>query len=99
MNAYICNGGELEFLQEYIDYWARYESAYLVNIIFAETRGQAKSILLKSRENQSARAPAEFIDIRCRCIERNVKHPSGFAKDTDSLWELPQSQLMFKDRK
>lgn len=88
MNAYICNGGEIEELEEIIDYWARYERSYLIDLIFAETRGQAKYVLLQSRRNKSARAPAEFVDIKCKCVERNVDRPAGSAKDNDPLWDL-----------
>lgn len=83
MNAYLVSGGEHDVLQEYIGCWPRYEPAFLVDIICAETRGQARAIFARLHH-----AYLDFTEVEhIRLVARDVNRETGAVRDNDPLWD------------
>lgn len=85
MNAYLISAGIVDLFQEYIDYWVRKEPGYLNGIVFANSRGQAKSIFAREHSYH-----IDFTDVKnVRLVQKNIDRECGLATDTDSVWENP----------
>lgn len=83
MNAYLVTAKDVDIVQEYIDYWARRETGNIASLVFAETRGKAKSTFA-----QKHRMNIEFTNISsCVWIAEGVDRDRGIADDNDPLWE------------
>ena len=85
MNAYFCNAGWHDIVQEIIDYWPRTEPAFLCDVVFAETLGKAKAMFLRHANNE-VMGTIEFVDVRAKAIARDVRRRAGIAKSSDPLW-------------
>lgn len=50
MNIYHCLTEELDFLEEYIEGYARYERGQILNLVAAPTRGKAKALFVQANK-------------------------------------------------
>lgn len=85
VNAYFCDAGERDVLQEYIAGYPRYDTAFVCDVVVADTRGQAKAEFVRRRGYSSS---VELTDVKARVLARGVERGPGVVKDSDPLWEL-----------
>lgn len=89
MNAYLVMANDVRVLQEYIGGYPRYEIENLADIVFAETRGQAKATFA-----YRYRHDIEFIDVSsCLFFADGVDRPRGVAASNDPIWQSAQEEL------
>lgn len=84
VNAYFCDSGDRRSLAEYIGGYPRYEDIRFCNLVFAESRGKAKSMLLT---RSCMGCEAEFIEVSARLVAKAVDRLPGPAKSNDPLWD------------
>lgn len=83
MNAYFVDAGDQRVFQEYIAGYPRYETERECDVVFAETRGQAKATFLAEHHE------VEWTEIEsCRLIRRSVERERGIAASNDDLWDV-----------
>lgn len=85
VNAYLGDAGEQDVWQENIGWQPRYEKEFLIDLVFAETRGKAKAILIHSPRNYLSYA--EFTDVKSKLVAHDVDRLPGLARSNDELWE------------
>ena len=85
MKAFFCNVGIQDTIQEYIDGYARCESTFVCDVVFAPTRGKAKALFAAAADRR-VRYGVEFMDVRARQIRTDVVREIGLAKWDDELW-------------
>ena len=98
MNAYLCIAEDVPVLQETIDSWGRYEDENLVELVFAESRGQAKSTFLQRHRMDYV----EFTDIdHVRLVGHDVDCTRGLASYSDPIWDRlePYGTTLESDRR
>lgn len=84
VNAYFCDAGEEEVIVEYCAGYPRREPIRISDLVFAETRGKAK-VLLLTRSHPGCLA--EFTEVRTRLIAKGIEREPGPARSSDPLWE------------
>ena len=83
MNAYFVDAGDAYTVVEHIADLPRYEEWRVCHLVYAETRGRAKSLFVRNYGEA-----IEFSDIRsCRLVAKDVKAGEGLAHPNDPLWE------------
>lgn len=83
LNAYLVDAGHVDVIVEYIDYWARKEEVFVFDLVFAPSRGSAKSTFTRAH-----RRDIEFTDIKhVKLVATDIERERGIACSTDILWD------------
>jgi len=85
MNIYFCDAGRNEVIEEIIDYWPRYEQAFVCGVVAADSPGQAKSIFLRT-VNGTTRYEVEFTGIAILKLGVDDEIEAGALPDNSQWW-------------
>jgi len=87
MNAYFMDAGVQLVVAEYIDGVPRYERETICHLVFAPTRGRAKTLFLRKEG-------LDFLDIQSvRLVARDVDREAMVAPYDDPLWSAVDKML------
>ena len=103
MNIYFCDAGEMEYTDEVIDDYARYEWGRVCDFVAAETRGKARAWFINYK-NHHWHVCLEWTDqISVMVIAKGMDIPAGeMHSDVCYLSEalrlnMPMARLMVKE--